>query len=162
MPIRMRIRGPGWTEQITAEDDWTVQALLDCINKKMGITEFALKYGFPPAALDLEARGTPLSSLKLNGETLTLVPAEPPSDLPAAPPGGSSGSAVPAAPASGAPAAAAETPDFKPKSVEPDELSIRWPERDGYISKESFTRHPLPGALTTRVPPPSAARDARR
>lgn len=129
--MRMRIRGPGWTEQVSADEDWTIQKLVDYIKEKKAMENFALKYGFPPMSLDLSSRDTPLSSLRLNGETLSLIPiGAPPSDpSPAASSAVAGASSAPQAPTT--PAA----PTFQPKRVEPDELTVAWPERDGYISK---------------------------
>lgn len=84
------------------------------------IDKFSLKYGYPLKDLDISAeaqKATPLKELKLRGETIVVAPLESAAPLPAAEP---------------------EKPKFTPKGIEPDETSIEWPERGGYLGEYLF------------------------
>jgi len=122
--IRFRVRGPDWTDTITAKEDWTIGQLLDYIKEKRGVDGFQLKYGWPPKVMDTVNLDATFGALNLKGETMTLVPAES-ADATAAP--------APAAPAAPEP----EKPAFKPKPVEPDETVVDWPEKSGYLGEFS-------------------------
>ncbi|CAK7198791.1 ubiquitin-specific protease otu1 [Sporothrix eucalyptigena] len=123
-PIRMRVRGPSSTVTLEAADDWTLEQLLTAIREKTGVDSFTLKAGFPPAALDLsDAESKTLAPLKLNGDTIMVIPAD------GTLAGASSSTAEPAL---AAPAAPAPKP-FKPKRVDVDETVVPWDEGGGYL-----------------------------
>lgn len=122
----MRVRGPSGVETIQAEDDWTLDQLVKTIQDKCRVSEFSLKSGYPPSELDLRAKQTPIKDLKLNGETLTLVPAA--RELEDAP--------VPEAKRA---KTVSEAPAFQPKGVEADETTVEWPEQGGYLGMSMLT-----------------------
>jgi len=80
--MRARLRAPGGTSTIILPDDATVSDLLAEITVKTSITEFDIKYGYPPKPLLLEQsqKSQPLNqlSIKLDGEQLTISPKEDP------------------------------------------------------------------------------------
>jgi hypothetical protein len=122
MAIRMRIRSPEAVETVQGEDDWTLGQLMALIREKMGVRDFALKTGFPPADIDLSAKNAKLQELKLNGATLTLVPIE---ELSQAPDGQAKAQS----------SSAMNHPTFKPKRVDIDETVVEWEEGGGYLGK---------------------------
>lgn len=74
--IRMRIRGPEGTSTINLPEDSKINDLLSEITSKTSLTNFDIKYGYPPKPLLLSQNdpSLPLSKLdvKLNGEQLTI------------------------------------------------------------------------------------------
>ncbi|TGO37919.1 hypothetical protein BHYA_0086g00340 [Botrytis hyacinthi] len=73
---RMRVRGPEGTSTITLPDDAKISDLISEITSKTSLTNFDIKYGYPPKPLLLSQSepSLPLSKLdiKLNGEQLTI------------------------------------------------------------------------------------------
>ncbi len=127
----MRVRGPEGTVTLQAEDDWTLEQLVALVKEKTGIPDFTLKTGFPPAPLDLTAKGALAKDLKLNGATLTLVPNEQAREGltidGATSPRKPNGDAVEA------------LPSFKPKRVAVDETVVEWDDAGGYLGKSFVT-----------------------
>lgn len=126
-PIRVRVRGPSSVVTLEAADDWTLAELLTLIREKIGVDSFALKAAYPPAPLDLsDAQSRTLEPLKLNGATLTLIPAE----------GGlaHAGSSEPE------PVLAPAPKKFIPKRVGVDETVVPWEEGGGYLGESSRVR----------------------
>ncbi|CAK7266344.1 ubiquitin-specific protease otu1 [Sporothrix epigloea] len=121
-PIRIRVRGPSSAVTVEVADEWTLAQLVALIREKTGVGNFALKSGFPPAALDLsDAESRILGPLKLNGDTLMVIPAD----------GSLAGAAS---------TAAEQTPEptpppkaFIPKRVDVDETVVPWDEGGGYL-----------------------------
>lgn len=72
----MRVRGPEGTSTITLPDDAKISDLVSEITLKTSLTNFDIKYGYPPKPLLLSQSepSLPLSklSVKLNGEQLTI------------------------------------------------------------------------------------------
>lgn len=133
-PVRIRVRGPSAVVTLEAADDWTLAKLLALIREKTGVESFTLKAAYPPTALDLSAaESKTLGPLKLNGETLMVIPTE----------GGLASAGEPsAAPAAPAPAPAAPAPKpFIPKKVDVDETVVPWDEGGGYLSKSHAMSH---------------------
>lgn len=114
MFIPLRLRTPNGQSRIEIDDGETLGALLELIKQKTEISKFTLKYRYPLVNLDIssEALSTPVKDLQLRGETLVVAPTESPAE--AAPP-------------------AKQKPAFVPKGIEPDETSLEWPERGGYL-----------------------------
>lgn len=143
MMIQISIRAPDGQSRIQIEDESTLRDLVELIKTKTELGSFSLKYGYPLKPLDTSPslQGASIKDLNLRGETIVVAPLEP---RPHA-------ADVQAASAEPKPA------PFKPKGMEPDETSLSWPERGGYLGKScvhpQVWRRPLTGA-------PSAARDA--
>lgn len=78
--MRVRLKAPGGAATLVLADDATIGDLIDQIIEKSSVTQFDIKYGYPPKPLLLEQsqHSEPLTSLdvKLNGETLTISPNE--------------------------------------------------------------------------------------
>ncbi|KAJ8063773.1 hypothetical protein OCU04_007634 [Sclerotinia nivalis] len=74
--MRMRIRGPEGTSTISLPDNAKISDLLSEITSKTSLTNFDIKYGYPPKPLLLSQSepSLPLSKLDitLNGEQLTI------------------------------------------------------------------------------------------
>ncbi|CAG8982463.1 hypothetical protein HYALB_00009957 [Hymenoscyphus albidus] len=87
--MRARLRAPGGVSTITLADDATIQHLIAEIKEKTSISNFDVKYGYPPRPLRLEQyeKSQLLSTLdvKLDGEQLTISPRDDPSTTPSAP-----------------------------------------------------------------------------
>lgn len=113
--ITIALRAPHGQSRIQIEDDSTLADLISLIKTKTELDKFTLKYGYPLQNLDITpaAQGSTVKDLKLRGETIVVAPIE-------------SSTALPPPPAS------APEP-FKPKPMEPDETSLEWSERGGYI-----------------------------
>ncbi|ERT02611.1 ubiquitin thioesterase OTU1 [Sporothrix schenckii 1099-18] len=125
-PIRIRVRGPREIVTLEAADEWTLAQLLTLIREKTGVDGFTLKAAYPPTALDLsDAESKTLAPLKLNGETLMVIPTD--GGLAGGPP---SGVQAPVAPAP--PPAPTQKP-FTPKRVDVDETVVPWDEGGGYL-----------------------------
>lgn len=124
-PIRIRVRGPSAAVTLEAADDWTLAQLLTLIREKTGVDSFTLKAAYPPTALDLsDAESKTLAPLKLNGETLMVIPTE----------GGLAGASSSAKQAP-APPPAPEPKPFIPKRVDVDETVVPWEEGGGYLGR---------------------------
>ena len=115
--MRFRARGPGGAKTLQLEDDGTVERLVALIKAEMGVDEFTVKTGYPPAPLDLTALDTSLKDLGLNGATITVDPVEKPVTKAAVEP------------------AKESKPAFKPKRVEVDETVVEWPEAGGCLGR---------------------------
>ncbi|CAK7262825.1 ubiquitin-specific protease otu1 [Sporothrix epigloea] len=127
-PIRIRVRGPSSVVTVEAADEWTVAQLVALIREKTGVESFTLKSGFPPAALDLsDAESKTLGPLKLNGDTLMVIPTD--GNLA----GASSTTAGQILEPSPSPAPAPAPKPFKPKGVDVDETVVPWNEGGGYL-----------------------------
>ena len=76
--MRVRYKGPNGTGTTELDDDATLQALIEDLQVRTGVTRFTIKYGPPMAmrSLDLSLASMPARSLGLHGETLTIVPEE--------------------------------------------------------------------------------------
>lgn len=115
--IQLRLRTPSGQTRLEVDDESILEDLVVQIRTATEINKFSLKYGYPLKDLDISPeaqKATPLKDLKLRGETIVVAPLE---------------SAVPS------PAPEPEKPKFTPKGIEPDETSIEWPERGGYLGK---------------------------
>lgn len=121
MMITIALRAPNGQSRIQIEDESTLTDLISLIKTKTELDKFTLKYGYPLQNLDITpaAQGATIKDLKLQGETIVIAPTE--SNTPPPPP---------------PPASAPES--FKPKPMEPDETSLEWPERGGYIGMIGF------------------------
>jgi len=125
--VRFRARGPSGAKTLQLEEDQTVEQLLALIKQEMGVTNFTVKSGYPPALLDLSAEEVSLKELNLNGATITVDPVETPAGQPE--PSGRTEEK-----------ASEEKPKFKPKRVEVDETVVEWPQVGGYLGR--LHRHP--------------------
>lgn len=72
--MRIRLRGPSGASIISLGEYATVGDLLSQISEKTSLTNFDIKYGYPPKPLHLNQEGTLLSALdvSLDGEQLTI------------------------------------------------------------------------------------------
>ena len=72
--MRLRIRGPSGQVAVTLSDEATIKDLRDKIAETTSISNFDIKYGYPPRTLEIEELGenNSLSSLKLDGEQLIV------------------------------------------------------------------------------------------
>lgn len=72
--MRLKIRGPTGASTLTLDDSATVADLKQEITKATSLTNFAIKYSYPPKTLDLPSGATLLKDLdiKLNGQTLII------------------------------------------------------------------------------------------
>ncbi len=77
--MRVRLRAPGGASTLTLNDDATVADLKTEITKATSLTQFDIKYNYPPKPLNLPSDTTLLSDIpvKLNGEQLTISEAAP-------------------------------------------------------------------------------------
>ena len=123
MLVQISLRAPNGQSRIHIDDESTLQDLIEIIAEKTGLKSFTLKYGYPPKDLDITppALERGIQNLKLRGETIVVVPLE----------------TRPASPVSQpAPKPSIPQPQaFVPKSVEPDETSVEWPERGGHLGE---------------------------
>ena len=119
MLIQISLRAPNGQARVQIEDDATLRELVDLIKAKTELTNVSLKYGYPLKSLDISPPflGGSIKELKLRGETIVVASADPPPPTPAPQPA----------------AAEPEPKPFTPKGIEPDETSLEWPERGGYI-----------------------------
>lgn len=119
MLIQISLRSPNGQARVQIEDDATLRELVDLIKAKTELTNVSLKYGYPLKSLDISPPflGGSIKELKLRGETIVVASADPPPSTPAPQPA----------------AAEPEPKPFTPKGIEPDETSLEWPERGGYI-----------------------------
>ncbi|KAK4187847.1 hypothetical protein QBC35DRAFT_383996 [Podospora australis] len=115
--VTIALRAPNGQSRIQIDDESTLADLLSLIKSKTELEKFTLKYGYPLKNLDIapQAQGVSIKDLKLRGETIVVAPTETASPTPPPPP------------------AASQPEPFKPKAMEPDETSLEWPERGGYI-----------------------------
>lgn len=121
MQIQISLRAPNGQSRIQIDDESTLRDLVELIKAKTEIASFALKYGFPPKPLDISPseQDKSIKDLRLRGETIVVAPSDP------RPP------ATDMQPASAEP----KPKSFTPKGIEPDETSLHWGERRGYLGK---------------------------
>lgn len=123
MKIQVRIRAPNGQSRLEIDDEGSLGDLIAMVKEKTGLTKFSLKYGYPLKNLDISPEIQSTTKVKdhgLRGETLVVAPLE--SSSSPAPPPPAAESSTPAAPK-----------PFTPKGIEPDETSLAWPEKGGYI-----------------------------
>ncbi|KAK3689970.1 hypothetical protein B0T22DRAFT_183049 [Podospora appendiculata] len=109
MMIQMRLRTPDGQARLEIDDLATLKDLIQLIENKTALKSFTLKYGYPLRNLDTspEAQRTAVvKDLQLRGETIVVAPIESPKPTPE---------------------------PFTPKGIEPDETSLEWPEKGGFI-----------------------------
>ncbi|KAK1830517.1 ubiquitin thioesterase OTU1 [Podospora conica] len=113
MQIQIRLRIPTGQSRVEIDDDKPLGDLVRLIQEKTQLTDFTLKYGYPLKNLDisLDALEKPVKEFSLRGDTIVVAPSEAPQAI----------------------AIEAAKPKFTPKGIEPDETSLEWPERGGYI-----------------------------
>ncbi|KAK4194466.1 hypothetical protein QBC40DRAFT_259970 [Triangularia verruculosa] len=113
MMIQIALRAPNGQSRIQVEDESTLSDLVALIKSKTELERFSLKYGYPLKNLDISpsSQSSSIKDLKLRGETIVVAP------LDTAPP----------------PAPEPAKPAFVPKGIEPDETSLEWPIRGGYM-----------------------------
>lgn len=82
--MRIRIRGPSGSSTITFAEWDTVRDLKKAITEKTSLTQFEIKYSYPPKPLVLPGDSSLLSELdvKLDGEQLTISDNSPPRTSP--------------------------------------------------------------------------------
>jgi ubiquitin thioesterase OTU1 len=123
MTVPIRLRGPNGQARLDVEEEMPLKDLIELIKQKSEVNRFSLKYSYPLKELDTSAAalGSTVAELKLKGETIVVVPHE---------------TATASATAQGAQTSADVQPPpkpFTPKSMEPDETVVEWPERGGYL-----------------------------
>ncbi|KAK0714363.1 hypothetical protein B0T21DRAFT_297367 [Apiosordaria backusii] len=115
MMIQIALRAPNGQSRIQVEDESTLADLVSLIKSKTELERFTLKYGYPLKNLDVtSSQSSSIKDLKLRGETIVVAPLDttpPPPPPPSEPP----------------------KPAFVPKGIEPDETSLEWPARGGYM-----------------------------
>jgi ubiquitin thioesterase OTU1 len=128
MKIQVRLRAPNGQARLEIDDESTLGELIGLIKSKTELTDFTLKYGYPLKNLDisLDAQEVAVKELNLRGETIVVAPIEPPRT-----------EAI-----EQASVAKPEKKPFIPKGIEPDETSLEWPSRGGYIGTYYPTFHP--------------------
>jgi ubiquitin thioesterase OTU1 len=126
MKVQLRVRGPDGIARLEVEGDATMGQLVELIKDKTNVSTFTLKYGYPLKDLDLnpQTEDKTVSDFRLHGETLIIVPLEASSAGPAP---------APQMPATEPQATEPGSAVFEPKSVEPDETVLAWPERRGSL-----------------------------
>ena len=74
LAMRLKIRGPTGASALTLGDSATVADLKQEITKATSLTNFAIKYSYPPRIVNLPSDGTLLKDIdiKLNGQTLII------------------------------------------------------------------------------------------
>ncbi|KAL2163738.1 hypothetical protein VTH06DRAFT_5797 [Thermothelomyces fergusii] len=119
MLIQISLRAPNGQSRVQIDDDATLKELVELVKEKTGLNNFTLKYGYPLKSLDISPslQSTSIKELKLRGETIVVAPVD----------------TTPPAPVSQPAPAEPKQKPFTPKGIEPDETSLEWPERGGYI-----------------------------
>ncbi|KAK0713781.1 hypothetical protein B0T26DRAFT_718331 [Lasiosphaeria miniovina] len=117
MKIQIRLRAPNGQARLEIDDESAVQDLIPLIKAETGLDTFSLKYGYPLKNLDTTQCAT-VKEMQLRGETIVIAPVE---RTPAS------------ADAKASTVSASELKPFIPKRIEPDETSLEWPEKGGYI-----------------------------
>ena len=115
MQIQIRLRIPTGQSRVEIDDDKPLGELVRLIKEQTQLTDFTLKYGYPLKNLEigLDALEKPIKDFSLRGETIVVAPSESPQAV-----------AIEQVEAK---------PKFTPKGIEPDETSLEWSERGGYI-----------------------------
>ncbi|KAK4177177.1 hypothetical protein QBC36DRAFT_138927 [Triangularia setosa] len=112
MMIQIALRAPNGQSRIQVEDDSTLAELVNVIKSKTELERFTLKYGYPLKNLDItSSQSSTVKDLKLRGETIVVAPVD----------------------TTPAPAPEPAKPAFVPKGIEPDETSLEWLARGGYM-----------------------------
>lgn len=126
MKVQISLRAPNGQSRIQVDEESTLKELVELIKAKTELNNFTLKYGYPLRTLDTSAPslGSTVKDLKLRGETIVVARLD-------SPPPATSIQAAPAQP---------QPKPFTPKGIEPDETSLEWPERGGYIGASSSVR----------------------
>ncbi|KAL2179486.1 uncharacterized protein P884DRAFT_219312 [Thermothelomyces heterothallicus CBS 202.75] len=119
MLIQISLRAPNGQSRAQIDDDATLKELVELVKERTGLDNFSLKYGYPLKSLDISPslQSTSIRELKLRGETIVVAPVD----------------TTPPAPALQPASAEPKPKPFTPKGIEPDETSLEWPERGGYI-----------------------------
>ncbi|KAL2024746.1 hypothetical protein VTK56DRAFT_5567 [Thermocarpiscus australiensis] len=119
MKIQISLRAPNGQQRLQVDDESTLGDLVELIKAKTELHNFTLKYGYPLRTLDISPalQDATVKDLKLRGETIVVAPLDAPQ---------------PAATTQAVFAEPKQKP-FTPKGIEPDETSLEWPERGGYI-----------------------------
>ncbi|KAJ2898429.1 hypothetical protein MKZ38_003936 [Zalerion maritima] len=117
--MRIRYKSPKGNGIMTFHETATVENLTLQLYCETGTEKFEIRYGWPPKPLDLKAKDVSLVSLKMNGETLTVVIDEP----------------EPTAAASISKPAKEEARIKlnRKKTVDAGDVVIPWPEREGAL-----------------------------
>ncbi|KAK3305558.1 uncharacterized protein B0T15DRAFT_485152 [Chaetomium strumarium] len=120
MLIQISLRAPNGQSRIQIDDDSPLSALVELIKTKTELANFSLKYGYPLKSLDISPalQGTPVKELNLRGETIVVASVDPSPPTPALQPASAEPKPKP----------------FTPKGIEPDETSLQWEERGGYMA----------------------------
>ncbi|KAK4156834.1 hypothetical protein C8A00DRAFT_12282 [Chaetomidium leptoderma] len=120
MLIQISLRSPNGQSRVQIEDDATLRELVNLIKAKTELSNFSLKYGYPLRSLDISPslQDASIKDLKLRGETVVVAPVDTTPPVPALQPASAEPKPKP----------------FTPKGIEPDETSLEWPERGGYIA----------------------------
>ncbi|KAK3936880.1 ubiquitin thioesterase OTU1 [Diplogelasinospora grovesii] len=116
MKIQIRLRAPNGQQRLEVDDTSPLSDLLKLIEEKTELKKFSLKYGYPLKTLDNPPE-TPVNTLNLRGENIVVAPLE---------------SSIPNTETQ-VKVAQEEKKPFVPKGIEPDETSLEWPERGGYM-----------------------------
>ncbi|AEO67691.1 uncharacterized protein THITE_125507 [Thermothielavioides terrestris NRRL 8126] len=120
MTVQIGLRTPTGQSRVQVDEHSTLRDLIELIKSKTGLSNFSMKYGFPPKALDISPAllDASVDDLHLRGETILVTPvdsAPPPTSLPP-------------------PSTEPKPKPFTPKGIEPDQTSLEWPERGGYLA----------------------------
>jgi ubiquitin thioesterase OTU1 len=126
MLITISLRAPNGQSRVQIDDDATLRELVELIKTKTELSNFSLKYGYPLKSLDISPslQDQSIKDLKLRGETIVVAPIDTAPPATALQPG----------------SVDAKPEPFKPKGIEPDETSLEWPERGGYIGMFFFPK----------------------
>ncbi|KAI4592483.1 ubiquitin-specific protease otu1 [Pestalotiopsis sp. 9143b] len=125
MSLKIRYRAPSGPGTLDLASDATVAQLFDAIRQATNTARVAVKYGWPPRALDLDSQAdASVASLNLHRESLTVVPTET-----AAAPGPALSAAQQAAPVPSVPAGAS----FEQKDVKDGPVTVKMAQTDTYL-----------------------------
>lgn len=116
MKIQIRLRAPNGQARLEIDDEASLGDLIGQIKQTTGLVDFTLKYGYPLKPLDtsLDSQGKAVKEFQLRNETIVVAPMEGPQ-------------------ATAISQDAAESKPFTPKKMEPDETSLEWADRGGYL-----------------------------
>lgn len=146
MSLKIRYRAPSGPGSIDLAGDATVSQLFDAVKQATGTANIAIKYGWPPRALEVDQANLSIASLNLHRESLTVVPLD--TTAPA--------EAPPAAAQQSTPAASIPTAgsSFEQKDVKDGPVTVKMPQTDTFLGKISllFLSLPLWMFTETRLP----------
>lgn len=74
--MKIKYRSPLGNGVLSLHDASTIENLCLQILAQTGCENFQVRYGWPPKDLDLSAKDTTLASLKMNGESIIIVPSD--------------------------------------------------------------------------------------